>query len=170
MSPFIQTALQAAVLAYAVLGGVFLAFSDFIMRSLGRIDGAGGIQTMQTINREVFRWVFMTVFIGMAIASLGIAVVGAAHLSHPSGGLILGAALAYLVGCFAVTVGFNVPMNEALAAMDVEDAATGIYWNGTYLPRWTAWNTVRAVSCVTAAALLLIGVSWMATLDATGAS
>ena len=55
-----------AVIAYALVGGVFLAFSDFIMRSLVLTGGHGGIEAMQTINREVFRWVFMALFLGMA--------------------------------------------------------------------------------------------------------
>ena len=46
---------QGAVLAYGLLGGVFLAFSDFIMRSLSLVGGYGGVEAMQVINREVFR-------------------------------------------------------------------------------------------------------------------
>ena len=55
MPPIIFFLLQFAVLAYALLGGVFLAFSDFIMRSLAHTSGMGGVEVMQVINREVFR-------------------------------------------------------------------------------------------------------------------
>lgn len=34
MSPFLFVLTQFAIVAYALLGGVFLAFSDFIMRSV----------------------------------------------------------------------------------------------------------------------------------------
>ncbi len=57
------------ILAYAFIGGVFLAFSDFIMRSLAMTGGHGGIEAMQVINREVFRWVFMALFLGLAPVS-----------------------------------------------------------------------------------------------------
>ena len=60
MSPFIFYLTHLAVLAYALVGGVFLAFSDFIMRALSLTGGSGGAEAMQAINREVFRWVFMT--------------------------------------------------------------------------------------------------------------
>jgi hypothetical protein len=73
MSPFPLFLMQFAILAYALLGGVFLAFSDFIMRSLSLTGGTGGVEAMQVINREVFRWVFMVLFLGMAAASLVIA-------------------------------------------------------------------------------------------------
>jgi len=161
MSPFFCILMQVAILAYALVGGVFLAFSDFIMRSLSLTGGTGGVEAMQVINREVFRWVFMALFLGMAAVSLVIVGYGATNLAHPSGGLILVAGLVYLIGCFGVTVFFNVPMNEALAGMNLSEDATHAYWTGTYLPRWTFWNTVRTLACGASAALLLFGLLWM---------
>jgi uncharacterized membrane protein len=161
MSTLIFLLLQIAVLAYALIAGVFLAFSDFIMRSLALTGGDGGVEAMQVINREVFRWIFMALFLGMAAASLGIAGYGATNLAHPSGALILAASLVYLIGCFGVTVFFNVPMNEALAAMDSAEGATRDYWLQSYVPRWTFWNSVRTGAATLASALLLFGLLWM---------
>lgn len=153
--------MQFAILAYALLGGVFLAFSDFIMRSLALTGGHGGIEAMQVINREVFRWVFMVLFLGMAPVSLLITWYGAFGLSGPAGALVMLAGLVYFVGCFGVTVFFNVPMNEALAGMEMTSGTTRDYWMRTYVPRWTFWNSVRTVACATSAALLLFGLLWM---------
>ena len=73
MSTVIILLLQFSILAYALVAGVFLAFSDFIMRSLAITNGSGGVEAMQAINREVFRWIFMALFLGMAPVSLAIA-------------------------------------------------------------------------------------------------
>ena len=161
MSPFIFFALQFAIIAYALVSGVFLAFSDFIMRSLAHTGGIGGVDAMQVINREVFRWVFMTLFIGMAPVSLAIAGYGGFVIGDGPGTFFVLAGLVYFVGCFGVTVFFNVPMNEALAGMDASSDAAQDYWTGTYLPRWTFWNTVRTVASMVSAALLLVGLLWM---------
>ncbi|CAN0594994.1 unnamed protein product [Ectocarpus sp. 12 AP-2014] len=161
MSPFIFVVLQVSILAYAVVGGVFLAFSDFIMRSLAHTGGVGGVEAMQVINREVFRWVFMVLFLGMAAVSVLVVIYSATNLAGGPGTLILVGALVYLLGCFAVTVFFNVPMNEALARMDLTSEATKDYWTGTYLPRWTMWNTVRTIACAVSAALMLFGLIWL---------
>lgn len=161
MSPFLFFLMQFAILAYALVGGVFLAFSDFIMRSLSLTGGVGGVEAMQVINREVFRWVFMALFLGMAAVSLVISGYAAISLSGPAGTLILLSGLVYLVGCFGVTVVFNVPMNEALAGMDLAAEATQTYWTGTYLPRWTFWNSVRTIACGLAAMLLMTGLLWL---------
>ncbi len=157
MSPLIFFALQFAIIAYALVSGVFLAFSDFIMRSLAHTGGIGGIDAMQVINREVFRWVFMTLFIGMAPVSLAIAAYGGFVVGSGPGTLFVFAGLVYFVGCFGVTVLFNVPMNEALARMDASSAEASGYWKRTYLPHWTFWNTIRTAASALSAALLLFG-------------
>jgi len=155
MSPVILILIQLSILAYALVAGVFLAFSDFIMRSLALTGGVGGVEAMQVINREVFRWVFMALFLGMAAVSVLIAGYAWIVVSGPAGTLIGFAALVYLIGCFGVTVVFNVPMNEALAGMDLTSDATRAYWSRTYVPRWTFWNSVRSGAATLAAALLL---------------
>ena len=157
MSVTIFFILQVSILAYALVAGVFLAFSDFIMRSLAITGGIGGVEAMQVINREVFRWIFMTLFLGMAVVSLGLAGYAWVGLGGAAGALILGAALVYLIGCFGVTVVFNVPMNQALAGMDLSSEATRAYWLQTYVPRWTFWNSVRTVAAALSAGLLLFG-------------
>lgn len=161
MSTTVFLLLQVSILAYAVVAGVFLAFSDFIMRALAITGGVGGVEAMQVINREVFRWIFMTLFLGMAGLSLVIAGYAWIGLNGSAGFLILLAALVYLVGCFGVTVAFNVPMNQALAGMELSSEATRDYWLQTYVPRWTFWNSVRTGSAALSAALLLFGLLWM---------
>lgn len=147
--------MQISALAYALIGGVFLGFSDFIMRSLG--NSSGGAEAMQTINREVFRSVFMVLFLGLVGVSLTLVGYGAMDLAAPGSVLVLCAGLIYLFGCFGITALFNVPMNTALARMEASSGPTNAYWQDTYVPRWTFWNTVRAVACAISAALLLSG-------------
>ncbi len=151
--------IQIAILAYAFVGGVFLAFSDFIMRSLAKTGGDGGVEAMQVINREVFRWVFMTLLLGMVPVSMIIVGCAVANSGGLAGIVMALAGLTYLCGCFGVTLFFNVPMNEALAGMELSEGATQDYWTQSYVPRWTFWNTVRTLACAVSAALLLCGLA-----------
>ncbi|NNE89941.1 MAG: DUF1772 domain-containing protein [Silicimonas sp.] len=158
MSLWFYIAVQCILIAYAVVGGVFLAFSDFIMRSLAlSVSGAG---TMQVINREVFRWVFMALFLLLAPVSLALAFYGVIVAGGTAGILIAIAGMTYVVGCFGVTICFNVPMNNALADLDGTSDAAKVYWQGTYVPRWTFWNSVRTAACITASGALLAGLTW----------
>jgi hypothetical protein len=47
-----------AALGSALIGGLFFAFSAFVMRALGRLPPAGGIAAMQSINVAVLNPVF----------------------------------------------------------------------------------------------------------------
>ena len=159
MSSTVLVLLQLTVIAFAFVGGVFLAFSDFIMRSLARTSGTGGVDAMKSINREVFRWVFMALFLGLVPVSLLVAGYGGLVVGQRAGLLLVLAGVIYFIGCFGVTALCNVPMNKALADMDVSAVTTQNYWTATYLPRWTFWNTVRTTACGVSSFLLLLGVS-----------
>ena len=68
---------------------------------------------------------------------------------------LLSGGLAYLIGTILVTMVFNVPRNDALAAVDPASAAGSRLWNG-YVTSWTAWNHVRTAAALAAALLLTI--------------
>ena len=68
---------------------------------------------------------------------------------------LLAGALLYLAGSFLVTIVFNVPRNDALAAVDPSSAAGTTLW-ASYLTAWTAWNHVRTAAALAAAAALSI--------------
>lgn len=157
MSSWIIIAAQLAILAYASVGGVFLAFSDFIMRSLARTNGPGGVEAMQSINREVMRWVFMSLFLGLAPVSVVFAVYGLIWADETAGPALALAGGLYFFGCFVLTIAGNVPMNDALARLDPGSQEAEVYWRRAYLPRWTTLNTLRAVACFAAATTLLFG-------------
>lgn len=152
---------QFSILAFAIIGGVFLAFSDFIMRSLDRANAPDGIDVMQVINREVFKYVFIPLFLGMTAVSLIIVGYAYINLTGMAATLIIIGAGVYLVGAFGVTVVFNVPMNKRLAALAYTSDAALSYWKDTYLPNWTFWNSVRTIASVAAAGCLLSGLVWL---------
>jgi len=64
----------------------------------------------------------------------------------------------YLAGSFLVTMAFSIPRNDALAAIAPADPDSANRWAG-YLTTWTAWNHVRAVAALAAAASFTIALS-----------
>ncbi len=142
----------AAALSSATVGGVFLTFSTFTMRGLTRLSAAQGIAAMQSINVTAVRPPLMTALFGTGAAC---AVLAVRDLWGEARSPLLGAGSAlYLAGAVGVTLAANVPLNNALAAVDpAGDAAIGAWQH--YVRRWTRWNHVRTVSCLGAAAALL---------------
>jgi uncharacterized membrane protein len=61
--------LMIAGLAVALVAGVFLGFSDFIMRGLAQAPASQGAAGMVGLNRTVYRSVFMVLFLGLVPVS-----------------------------------------------------------------------------------------------------
>lgn len=155
-SQLILVTSAAAVIVCGLIAGVFLAFSDFVMKSLYAANPAGGIEAMQLINRKVYGSVFMALLIAMAAVSAGLALYAFLQMTDPASGWIVAGCVVYLVGVFIVTVVFNVPMNQRLDALDHASAETASYWT-VYASSWTSWNHVRTISSAGSAVCFLIG-------------
>jgi uncharacterized membrane protein len=102
---------------------------------------------------------FGTAFFGTAAACVLLAVSSLLTWHKPGAVYILIGSLHYLVGAIGVTFVFNVPRNNALAAVDPTSADGASLW-ADYLTSWTAWNHVRTAAAVAAAASLTIGLFW----------
>jgi uncharacterized membrane protein len=141
----------AAALGCGLIAGVFFAFSSFVMSALARIQPAQGISAMQSINIVVINPLFMVVFVGTAVACLGLAVSSLLGWHQPGAGFVLAGSLLYIVGTFLVTMVFNVPLNDALAKVDPGSLESANLWV-SYVGTWTIWNHVRTAAALGAAA------------------
>lgn len=154
-----QTALSAltfaAILGCGLIGGVFFAFSTFVMRALGRLPVTQGIAAMQAINVAVINPWFITPFIGAAILSVVMGLAAVLRWHEPGSGYLLTASLLYLLGTFGVTIGCNVPRNDALAGLDPNDPDAAERWT-QYIAGWTVWNHVRTAAALAAMILLIL--------------
>lgn len=156
MSPSLLALLTfATALGAGVIGGVFFAFSSFVMTALARLPPPQGIAAMQAINIVVINPVFLGVFLGTALASVVLVIVAFTAWSEPGAIWLLAGGGLYLVGTFGATMAFNVPRNNALAGLDPAAAEAAPSW-ARYAREWTAWNHVRAAAAVAAAACLTI--------------
>lgn len=140
-----------AVLGAGTVGGVFFAFSAFVMAALARLAPAAGIAAMQAINVTVLGPAFLGVFFGTAALALVLAAAALLAWPAPGAGWRLAGALLYLAGGVGVTVAGNVPRNRGLARLDPADGTAAPAWRG-YVAGWTRWNHVRTAACIAAAA------------------
>jgi uncharacterized membrane protein len=143
-----------ATVGAGLAGGVFFAFSSFVMRALGAISPRAGVAAMNAINVTVINPGFMLVFLGTALLSFALALASLRWWGSLDGALLLAASLLYLLGCFGVTMVRNVPLNDALAALGPDPSDSTGLWS-RYLVEWTRWNHVRTLSCVGSTILLI---------------
>ncbi|WP_426407744.1 DUF1772 domain-containing protein [Bradyrhizobium ganzhouense] len=143
-----------SALGCGLMAGVYFTFSTFVMTALGRLDQAAGIAAMNAINVDIVRSLFMPLFLGTTVAGVALVVMGALRLGEPGAiSMIAGGGL-YVIGMFVVTVVFNVPLNDALAAVQPSSPEAGTLW-AAYLKDWVFWNHVRTVASLVASALFV---------------
>ena len=144
-----------AAVGCGLVAGVFFAFSSFVMKALAKLPENAGLPAMQSINVVVLNPVFLGVFMGTALVCLGLAVMAGLNWDRPGSAWVMAGCLFYIVGTFGVTVFGNVPLNDALAAVQPGDASASAAW-ADYVVRWTRWNHVRTIAGALALACFLL--------------
>ncbi|KAM3094380.1 DUF1772 domain-containing protein [Phormidesmis sp. 146-12] len=147
-----------AALGCGLIAGVFFAFSTFVMKALAQQPTAQGIAAMQSINITVINPWFMTAFLGTSVVCLILMVFSFLRWQQPGTAFLLTNAVLYLIGCFGVTIMFNVPLNDALAIANPNSPEGANLW-ARYLTNWTFWNHVRAIAAFIAAALFTMALN-----------
>ena len=142
------------LLGSGLVAGIFYAFSTFVMTALGRLAPENGISAMQAINVAVLNPWFFGAFFGTALGSIVLVILAyldrgtSAALYLATGGIL------YLAGSILVTMVFNVPLNNALAATDLKSMDSVTLWGG-YRSKWLFWNHVRTASSLAATVCLI---------------
>jgi len=147
-----------AALGSGLVGGVFFAFSSFVLPALARLPELQGLSAMQSINVVVLKRSFLRVFLGTALLSATLALDALMRWSAPHAALRLAAALSYLLGALVVTKELNVPWNDSIAAVEPQGEEAARRWR-EFIAGWSFWNHVRSVASVLAAALLTLAAS-----------
>jgi len=143
----------ASAVASALVGGVFFAFSVFVMRASASLPPIQGVLAMQRINVTFINALFLGTFLGTA-PLFGVTAFLARHAPQ-SFAWLLASFLVYLMGSVGVTMAFHVPRNNKLASLEPASAEAAAYWS-VYLREWLTWNHVRCIASLVAAATAVV--------------
>jgi len=142
--------LVSAATGTGLAGGIFFAFSNFVMSALGQVPSTQGAAVMQKINVTVLNPLFFIAFFGTGLVALLAGFATPDPWTAPGGILSRLGAILYLFGTLGVTILFNVPLNDKLARTDLNDPALADTW-AQYSKAWMRWNHVRTVCAFLAA-------------------
>lgn len=146
MKALSTVALILSTISAGLMAGLFAAFSYSVMPGLRQSADRTLVEAMQKINVAIVNPLFMIVFMGGLIFTLGaVALHWQGDLRPALPWAIAGCAL-YLV-MFGVTVGVNVPLNDQLLkAGDPAKIADLAAVREAFEARWVRWNVVRALA------------------------
>ena len=140
-----------------MMAGLFCSFSNFVMKALSEIPPPKGIAAMQSINRVIVRPAFLFVFFGTGVACILVVGLGWQQLGKDALAWAIAGGVVYVLGSIVVTIVFNVPLNNRLAAVDPESEEGAKMWE-IYLVKWTRWNHVRSIATIVSTLLLILAV------------
>lgn len=159
-----EGALLVAALGCALVSGFLLGFAVVAMPGLGTLDDHAFIRAFQVTDRVIQNRqpVFMLVWVGSVLAVLASLVLGLGELDGGRRVLLVAAAALYLVGVQVPTVAVNVPLNNAIQAVDVHtlDAPQARLARERFEARWNRWNAIRTAFGALATLGLLVLLLW----------
>lgn len=152
-TPLRHLSVLLALTATGLLAGFFYAFPSSVSPGLGDLDDRGYVAAMQSINEAVPNGIFVLSFVG---APLLLVLATALHARSPRRTPLLLATVLVLGGGLVTTFAANVPLNDELAAVDLNAGARGLAAaRADYEDAWNTWNTLRTLACT--AALACVG-------------
>ena len=154
MSGTMQGITVAAAAGAGLVGGVFFAFSGFVLAALRRLPPAQGISAMQSVNRTAVTPPLMLALFGTAVLSVAVGIWAVRSWAEPSAKWALAGALAYLAAV-VITAVANVPLNNSLATLNPHAPGAPAQW-GAFLTHWTVWNHLRGAAAIAAGLAFVI--------------
>ena len=147
---FRSGALATATITTGLMAGLYYAYACSVMPGLSRTDDRTFVSAMQQINVAIINPWFFICFFGALVFTVLAAVL---HLRGDGRGVLpwIAAALVLYVATLVITIGFNVPLNDELAAAgDPDRTADLAAVRERFEAAWVRWNIARAVACTAA--------------------
>ncbi|WP_067438929.1 anthrone oxygenase family protein [Nocardioides jensenii] len=148
-----QSALVVGTVGTGLIAGIFFAFSTSVMPGLAHTDDRTFVEAMQQLNLAILNPVFLLLFMA-PLPALGVAVV-----TGPSRPWVIAALVLYVIA-FGITTAGNIPLNDALTEVGLDDGTPALHrareafedpWNRLHLIRTI--GVVASFGCCIGAAL-----------------
>lgn len=147
--------LGGGIVTTGLMSGLLYGWSVSVIPGTKRVPAGNYVDTMQHINRAIINPAFVVPFMGIPLVLGGAAVMQFRAGDHRRGSLLAGAAITYVVGVLGVTIGRNVPLNDALDAFDLRGSTSDAVERRrtTYERPWNRWHHLRTIASVGSFAL-----------------
>ncbi|GAB4024443.1 anthrone oxygenase family protein [Spirosoma koreense] len=156
--PTLQTiVLAAAALTTTLIAGLFYGYLCSVNPGLNRLPDLMYLSAMQSINRAILNPVFFLSFVGALVLLPLSAWLQYSQPMPVRVWLLLGASVLYVTGVFGVTVFGNVPLNEALDAVDLETASVPelATHRTAFEGPWNKLHTIRTLASILTSMLVI---------------
>ncbi|MEM8907441.1 MAG: DUF1772 domain-containing protein [Bacteroidota bacterium] len=141
--------LFGAVIFTGLSAGLFYAWSISVIPGTLDVSHQTYLETMQSINRAILNPQFYAVFFG-SMVFLSIASIDAFNTNSSTFWFLLGASILYLIGTIGVTSLGNVPLNDQLEVLKINELSQLKMetFRVHYEMQWNKFHLIRTVCAV----------------------
>ena len=155
-----QITLILATLLCSLVAGFVFAFAVVVMPGIKTLSDREFIRAFQVMDRIIQnnQPIFVLVWVGSIVALVAAAGFGIGQLQAVERLLIVFAVLAYLLVVQLPTFTINIPLNNKLQTLNVDDMDETAQKAARmdFEPRWIRWNSIRTIFASLVSGLLLI--------------
>lgn len=154
-----------ASLLCALTAGFVFAFASVVMPGIGKLTDKDFIRAFQAIDGviQAGQPVFGLVWIGSVFALVAAAILAVLQNEGIVPSLVVASAIAYILGVQLPTFRINIPLNNALQALNVDDMDQPMLKSarGYFEHRWVRWNLVRTAFASVVSVVLMLVLLWL---------
>ena len=155
-----EAVLITTILLTALVAGLVLGFAVVVMPGITKLSDRDFLQAFKRMDGVIQdkQPVFMVVWVGSILSTVLMWVLGALQLNGVPLYLMWFAGALYLFAVQAPTILFNIPLNNAVQALDIEalnDTDLAEARNQFEAP-WNRWNRFRTLTATVSVVALLI--------------
>ncbi len=152
--------LGMATFLCSLVAGFLFAFAVVVMPGLATLDDGPYLRAFQVIDGVIQRSqpLFGLLWVGSIAAVIAALVIGVPGLTGVPRLLLVAAGALYLGGVQMPTAAVNIPLNNAVQALEVAelDADRATKARSAFEARWNRWNVFRTVVAAVTVVLLLL--------------
>lgn len=144
-----KTVMVSATLLCSLVAGFLFAFAVVAMPGIGRLNDRSFIRAFQVIDGVIQdnQPIFMFVWVGSVVALVVAAAIGFSQIDGANRTILIGAVIVYLLGVQLPTARINIPLNNRIQALDVDQMSDQQASNARteFEGQWNRWNVIRTV-------------------------
>ncbi|WP_319480232.1 DUF1772 domain-containing protein [uncultured Draconibacterium sp.] len=141
-----------------LMAGLFYAWSISVTPGLAKINDVSYLQAFQSMNRAILNPLFFVVFFGLVILLPVLSYLSFQTSINNQFWYVILATILYFIGVMGVTIIGNVPLNNALEALQIESMTPEQMdeFRKGFESKWNRLNIIRTISSTLAFLLLVI--------------
>lgn len=141
-----------------LMAGLFYAWSISVTPGLAKINDGSYLLAFQSMNRAIISPLFAVVFFGLVILLPVLSYLSFQTSISNQFWYIIFATILYFIGIIGVTIGGNVPLNNALEALQIESMTLEQMeeFRKGFENKWNRLNHIRTISSFLTFLMLVI--------------